>query len=69
MLRQKVKSVFLGIKTFADPLPRPVTLFKKRPWHSYFPANFTKFHRTHFLQNTSAQLLEDLTLKKQGTLT
>ena len=29
------------------------TLFKKRLWHRFFPVNFVKFLRTHFLQNTS----------------
>ena len=28
---------------------RPVTLFKKRPWHRCFPVNFAKFLRTPFL--------------------
>ena len=35
----------------------PVTLFKKRPWHRYFPVNFKKFLRTLFIQNTSWRLL------------
>ena len=43
---------------------RPETLLKNRPWHRYFPMNFTKFLRTPFLQNTSGQLL----LKKKGFL-
>ena len=36
---------------------RPVTLLKKRLWHRCFPANFVKFRRTPFLQNTSGRLL------------
>ena len=32
---------------------RPATLLKKRLWHRCFPANFAKFTRTPFLQNTS----------------
>ena len=32
---------------------RPGTLSKKRLWHRCFPANFSKFLRTPFLQNTS----------------
>ena len=32
---------------------RPATLLKKRLWHRCFPANFAKFLRTPFLQNTS----------------
>ena len=32
---------------------RPVTSFKKLPWHICFPINFVKFLRTPFLQNTS----------------
>ena len=28
---------------------RPATLLEKRPWHSSFPVNFTKFLRTPFL--------------------
>ena len=28
-------------------------MLKKRPWHRYFPVNFSKFPRTPFLQNTS----------------
>ena len=35
---------------------RPATLFKKRVWHRYFPANIAKFLRTPFLQNTSGRL-------------
>ena len=31
--------------------------FKKRLWHRCFPANFVKFLRTLFLQNTSGRLL------------
>ena len=27
---------------------RPVTLFKKRLWHNFFPVNFAKFSRTPF---------------------
>ena len=27
---------------------RPATLFKKRPWHRYFPVNFVKFLRALF---------------------
>ena len=30
---------------------RPATFLKKRLWHRCFPANFTKFLRTPFLQN------------------
>ena len=37
--------------------PRPSTLLKKRPWHKCFPANFVKFLRTPFLQNTSGRLV------------
>ena len=33
------------------------TLLKIRPWHRRFPANFVKFLRTSFLQNTSRRLL------------
>ena len=36
---------------------RRATLLKKRLWHRCFPANFTKFPRTPFLQNTSGRLL------------
>ena len=34
-------------------LAQPVTLLKKELWHRCFPANFKKFLRTPFLQNTS----------------
>ena len=27
---------------------QPATLFKKRPWHRYFPVNFVQFLRTPF---------------------
>ena len=37
---------------------RPTILLKKRPWHSCFPANFAKFLRTPFLQNTSGDCLD-----------
>ena len=37
--------------------PRLATLFKKKLWHGCFPMNFAKFISTHFLQNTSGQLL------------
>ena len=33
------------------------TLSKKGLWHRCFPVNFTKFLRTHFLQDTSERLL------------
>ena len=36
---------------------RLATLLKKRLWHRCFPANFVKFPRTPFLQNTSGRLL------------
>ena len=42
---------------------RPKALLKKRLWFRCFPANFAKFLRTHFLQNTSARLL--LTISSQ----
>ena len=35
----------------------PATLLKKRLRHTCFPVNFTKFLRTHFLQDTSKGLL------------
>ena len=35
----------------------PATLLKKRLLHRCFPANFAKFLRTPFLQNTSGRLL------------
>ena len=34
----------------------PATLLKKKLWRSCFPANFVKFLRTQFLQNTSGEL-------------
>ena len=42
---------------------RPAILFKKRPWHKYFPVNFAKFLRAAFLQNTSGRLLLHFSLK------
>ena len=36
---------------------RPATLPKKRLWRRCFPANFVKYLRTPFLQNTSGRLL------------
>ena len=42
---------------------RPATLLKRRLCHRYFPINFWKFLRTHFLQSTSVWLLAKL-LKK-----
>ena len=35
----------------------PVTLLKKRLWHSCLPVNLAKFLRTPFSQNTSGRLL------------
>ena len=35
----------------------PVTLLKKRLWHSCLPVNLAKFLRTPFSQNTSRRLL------------
>ena len=32
---------------------QPAALFKKSPWHTCFPVNFSKFLRTPFLQNIS----------------
>ena len=36
---------------------KPATLLKKRLWHRSFPANYVKFLKTPFLQNTSGRLL------------
>ena len=36
--------------------PVPESLFKNRFWHRCFPADFAKFLRTTFLQNTSERL-------------
>ena len=36
---------------------RPATLLRKRLWYRCFPANFVKFLRITFLQNTSGRLL------------
>ena len=44
---------------------KPASLLKKRLWHRYFPVNFAKFLRTHFLQNTSWWLLLKQTLLSQ----
>ena len=60
--RSSVKKVFLEISqnsqknicardSFLIKLQaciRPITLLKKRLWHSYFPVNFLKFLRTPF---------------------
>ena len=43
---------------------RPVTLFKKRLWHSCLSVDFPKFLRTHFLQNSSGGLFLHHTLIK-----
>ena len=45
---------------------RPGNLFKKRLWHRCFLVNFAKFLRTHFLQNTSRQLLLQLVAYKKN---
>ena len=57
--RCSVKKVFLKFlqnskentcaQSLFVPGLRPATLFKKRLWHSCFPANFVKFLRTLFL--------------------
>ena len=39
---------------------RPTTLLKKTLWHMCFPVNFTKFRRTHLLQNNSRRLLLEM---------
>ena len=36
---------------------QPEVILKKKLQHRYFPVNFAKFLRTHFLQNTSGWLL------------
>ena len=36
---------------------RPATLLEMRLWYRFFPANFAKFLRTPFLQNTLGRLL------------
>ena len=41
----------------AVKIKKKKTLLKKRLWHKCFPANFVKFLRTPFLQNTSGRLL------------
>ena len=48
---------------------RPTTLLKKSLWHMCFPVNFEKFLRTTFLQNTSGQLLLELTVNRGGNPT
>ena len=35
---------------------RPATLLKKKLWHRCFPANFAKFLRASFLQNTYGRM-------------
>ena len=45
--------VFFLIKLQA----KSATLLKKRLWHRCFPANYVKFLKTPFLQNTSGRLL------------
>ena len=40
---------------------------RKRLWHRYFPVNFAKFLRTHFLQKTSGRLLLFLPLRFLNT--
>ena len=42
---------------------KPATSLKKILWHRYFPANFAKFQRTPFLQNTSGRLLLEIQMK------
>ena len=42
---------------FFNKVAGQVFLLKKRLWHRCFPANFVKFLRTPFLQNTSGRLL------------
>ena len=37
-------------------------LLKKQLWHRCFPANFAKFLRTPFLQNTSGRLLRSVVI-------
>ena len=34
-----------------------ITLLKKRRWYRFFPVDFNSFLTTHFLENTSGQLL------------
>ena len=46
--------------SFSIKLQDPATLLKKRVWYRCFPANFAKFLRTTFLQNTSGRLLLSL---------
>ena len=43
--------------TLLKKSPKPATLLKKRLWYRCFPANFVKFLRTPFPQNTSLRLL------------
>ena len=45
---------------------RSATLLKKRLWHWCFPANFAKFIRIPFLQNTSRRLLLLKNEKRSG---
>ena len=45
---------------------RSATLLKKRLWHWCFPANFAKFLRIPFLQNTSRRLLLLKNEKRSG---
>ena len=50
---------------------RVATLLKKRLWHNCSPANFAKFLRTPFLQNTSGWLLLNslvLSFKTNGNM-
>ena len=54
--RYSIKKLFIKFCEFHSKQFRPGTLLKKRLWHTYFPLNFSKFLRPHFLQNTSGQL-------------
>ena len=44
---------------------KPVTLLKKRLWHRFFPVNFEKFLRTHFLTEHLGWLHLELFLECQ----
>ena len=42
------------------PVPKPVTLLKKRLWYRWFPVNFAKFLRTPFFRERLRWLLLNL---------
>ena len=61
VLRNFAKNTCARVSFLIKLQAKPATLLKKRLWHRCFSANYAKFLKTPFLQNTSGRLLLKIT--------